>query len=193
MPEPGRKDRVRIDNALRAADVAHAFGARFRLGLSHRRATSDPVTSTSTSSSPSERCAGLCSNALLHRATTGRPQTSDKCRRSGTGSPVLGENPVDLFFSTHVFHDRPYSIIRGAVRRHHHPRLGSDRAGGVQGVLQPHEGLGRHRGDGRCRVGRSASCPRVAGRSARGTMLKITRRAPCSTVESPGEEPVFPR
>jgi hypothetical protein len=99
---------VAIDAALRAADVAHAFGGALALAfhIEEPRATRDIDVNIF---APSEQ-AQVVFDALPSAV---HPTAKDlrQVKKVGQVRLFWDDNPVDLFFSTHAFHDRAESEI----------------------------------------------------------------------------------
>jgi hypothetical protein len=99
---------VAIEAALRAADVPHAFGGALALAfhIEEPRATRDIDVNVFAPAADARKVfAALPSDV--------RWSTSDITRVRSAGQVRLfwDDNPVDLFFSTHAFHERAASEI----------------------------------------------------------------------------------
>lgn len=99
---------VAVDEALRAADVPHAFGGALALAfhVEEPRATRDIDVNVF---APSDRA------RAVFEALPDEVEWSDDdvaaVERLGQVRVFWGDNPVDLFFSTHAFHDRAESEV----------------------------------------------------------------------------------
>jgi hypothetical protein len=91
-----------IEAALRAADVAHAFGGALALAfhVSEPRATRDIDLNVFVPPNRAEEVLGALPPEVAH----GDEEHREIAER-GQVRLFWDENPVDLFFSTHPFHD----------------------------------------------------------------------------------------
>ena len=99
---------VAIEHALDGADVPHAFGGALALAfhIEEPRATRDIDVNVFASSDRAEAVFGALPPAIAWTA-------DDVARVADVGQVRLfwDENPVDLFFSTHAFHDRAETVV----------------------------------------------------------------------------------
>ena len=99
---------VAVDGALRAAGIPHAFGGALALAfhIEEPRATRDIDVNVFASSDQAE--------AVFAALPPDIAWTTDDVRqveKVGQVRLFWDDNPVDLFFSTHAFHDRAESEI----------------------------------------------------------------------------------
>ena len=94
---------VAIDDALRAADVPHAFGGALALAfhIEEPRATRDIDVNVFAQSDRAREVFAAMPRAVKWTATDVKQVEKD-----GQVRLFWDDNPVDLFFSTHAFHDR---------------------------------------------------------------------------------------
>jgi hypothetical protein len=94
---------VAIDDALRDAGVAHAFGGALALAfhIEEPRGTRDIDVNVF---APADRAREVF--AALPRGVKSTAEDVKQVERSGQVRLFWGDNPVDLFFSTHEFHER---------------------------------------------------------------------------------------
>jgi hypothetical protein len=99
---------VAIDDALRAADVRHAFGGALALAfhIEEPRGTRDIDVNVF---APAERARDVFD--ALPRGVKATADDVRQVERSGQVRLFWGDNPVDLFFSTHAFHDEAAAEI----------------------------------------------------------------------------------
>jgi hypothetical protein len=99
---------VAIDAALRAAAVPHAFGGALALAfhIEEPRATRDIDVNIFAASA---RAADVFD--ALPAAVRSSKKDLEAVQRSGQVRLFWGDNPVDLFFSTHAFHDEAQAEI----------------------------------------------------------------------------------
>jgi hypothetical protein len=99
---------VAIDGALRAADIPHAFGGALALAfhIEEPRATRDIDVNVF---APSDRAPAVF--AALPAAVRWTAKDVRQVQKVGQVRLFWEDNPVDLFFSTHAFHDRAESEI----------------------------------------------------------------------------------
>jgi hypothetical protein len=97
-----------IDAALRAADVSHAFGGALALAfhVEEPRATRDIDVNVF---APAERAAEAF--GALPAGVVWTPDDIAAVERVGQVRVFWDDNPVDLFFSTHTFHDEAEAAI----------------------------------------------------------------------------------
>ncbi len=99
---------VAIEGALRDADVPHAFGGALALAfhVEEPRATRDIDVNVF---APSEKAQAIFD--ALPKAVRWTPKDVRQVEKAGQVRLFWDDNPVDLFFSTHAFHDRAESEI----------------------------------------------------------------------------------
>jgi hypothetical protein len=99
---------VAIDGALRAADIPHAFGGALALAfhIEEPRATRDIDVNVF---APSAMAPAVF--AALPVAVRWSAKDVQQVKKVGQVRLFWDDNPVDLFFSTHAFHDRAESEI----------------------------------------------------------------------------------
>lgn len=99
---------VAVDEALRAADVPHAFGGALALAfhIEEPRATRDIDVNVF---APAALAASVF-DALPEEVKWSRPDLK-QVEKVGQVRLFWDDNPVDLFFSTHAFHDQAASEI----------------------------------------------------------------------------------
>ena len=182
---------VAIDDALRAADVAHAFGGALALAfhIEEPRATRDIDVNVF---APSDQ-AQVVFDALppaVHRTAEDVRQV----QKVGQVRLFWDDNPVDLFFSTHAFHDRAESeIIEVPFADTTIPVLGATELAVFKAFF--------NRTKDWADIEAMVDAGSVDLHRALGWLVdllgpddeRLARHAiDCSTVETPGEEPTFP-
>jgi hypothetical protein len=99
---------VAVDDALRAAAIPHAFGGALALAfhIEEPRATRDIDVNVF---APSDRAREVF--AAMPPDVKWTPKDVEQVEKDGQVRLFWDDNPVDLFFSTHAFHDRAASQI----------------------------------------------------------------------------------
>ncbi len=139
---------VALDEAL--ATIPHAFGGALALAYyAEPRATIDIDLNLFVGA---ERFPDVAERLVALGAAADDPAAAELVRLDGQARVLWDTTPVDLFFAYDPFHHagRPSTPHR-ALRRDLDPDPRSRAPRRVQGRVQPGEGLGRHRCDGRWR------------------------------------------
>lgn len=94
---------VAVEEALRAADVPHAFGGALALAfhIHEPRGTRDIDINVFSSSSTAEAVFRALPNEVQWRKAD-----VQQVKREGQVRLFWDDNPIDIFFSTHPFHER---------------------------------------------------------------------------------------